>query len=523
MATSRLAMSRYGSNLLSSKESRAPPRSQSVMAGESGGRSPFMWDRSLSDTYASDRIVNKPYQHSAHFVAGTASSKRVSLLDVIDAERNYLFGNNGPAHRPGTSHHDEMSRYGSRLVGPRTEATQQSLRKNALEFTRQKENVSWNNQKESVGTRRGSIKKGFRFDTFTLSEPKADLFEISKNTSPTARDSRMGREFTAPRKGATSPPIHPPAPPDTAAQPSASAAPQPEKAEQQPPKMQDMPAIATIDTAALYNIVVDGTVGHLILDTRHQERYDDCHVRGAVDLAEALTYQGRHLILVGPSSGIGDAEQHAIRRLQRSERALSYKILEGGFNAFKKEYPFFCEQSAASRDEEFKRLRERRLHIYPSQALPYLYIGGLESAQDPQVHSDLKIRHVISILADPNRVRPPDAMSRQLKLKLRDEEDEDIEGVFEQAQAFLAQSVADGGNVLIHCKMGRSRSATLVLMWMVHHHRMTLAAAWRKLKGCRRQIGLNSGFTRTLIDFEKRTTGTSTVTWSSTDGLRLIG
>eukprot|EP00961_Rhodomonas_salina_P094204 1267220-Rhodomonas_salina.2 len=76
MATSRLAMSRYGSNLLSSKESRAPPRSQSVMAGESGGRSPFMWDRSLSDTYASDRIVNKPYQHSAHFVAGTASSKR---------------------------------------------------------------------------------------------------------------------------------------------------------------------------------------------------------------------------------------------------------------------------------------------------------------------------------------------------------------------------------------------------------------------------------------------------------------
>jgi len=34
---------------------------------------------------------------------------------------------------------------------------------------------------------------------------------------------------------------------------------------------------------------------------------------------------------------------------------------------------------------------------------------------------------------------------------------------------------------------------------------------------------LRAGFTRTLIDFEKRTTGTSTVTWSSTDGLRLIG
>eukprot|EP00961_Rhodomonas_salina_P115995 1561071-Rhodomonas_salina.1 len=37
--------------------------------------------------------------------------------------------------------------------------------------------------------------------------------------------------------------------------------------------------------------------------------------------------------------------------------------------------------------------------VQRAQALPYLYIGGLESAQDPQVHSDLKIRHVISILA----------------------------------------------------------------------------------------------------------------------------
>jgi atypical dual specificity phosphatase len=78
-----------------------------------------------------------------------------------------------------------------------------------------------------------------------------------------------------------------------------------------------------------------------------------------------------------------------------------------------------------------------------------------------------------------------------------------------------------GGKVLVHCKMGRSRSATLVLMWMVFHHGMSLAEAWRKLKHCRRQIGLNSGFTRTLINFERQHTGVTTVSWSTAKGLRL--
>jgi len=122
---------------------------------------------------------------------------------------------------------------------------------------------------------------------------------------------------------------------------------------------------------------------------------------------------------------------------------------------------------------------------------------------------------------DPDKVRAP-VMCRQLKLKLRDEEDEDIEGVFTQAQAFLAECEQGGGRALVHCKMGRSRSATLVLMWMVFRHGMTLAAAWRKLKGCRRQIGLNAGFTRTLIDFERRQRGAATVSWSASEGLRLL-
>ena len=45
--------------------------------------------------------------------------------------------------------------------------------------------------------------------------------------------------------------------------------------------------------------------------------------------------------------------------------------------------------------------------------------------------------------------------------------------------------------VLVHCKMGRSRSATLVLMYLVRSGRMTLAEAWRDVKACRRQLSIN--------------------------------
>ena len=211
--------------------------------------------------------------------------------------------------------------------------------------------------------------------------------------------------------------------------------------------------IASISVMALYNSVVDGLAGHLIVDTRSADDFDESHIWGAIDLEEALTYRGKHILLVSQSGVLGAAERSAVAALHATQGVLSLKSVEGGMQAWARAYPFMCERTAASLDEEHQQRRERARHIYPSQVLPWLFISGIEAAQDHQVLRDLGMTHVLSILADPDKARVPKFCAR-LKLPLRDEVNADIAAVFDEAWEFVrAARGADGGRLLIHCKM----------------------------------------------------------------------
>ncbi len=56
--------------------------------------------------------------------------------------------------------------------------------------------------------------------------------------------------------------------------------------------------------------------------------------------------------------------------LEGKQGMLSLKNVEGGMESWVREYPFMCECTAASMDEEHQQRRERARHIYPSQVLP---------------------------------------------------------------------------------------------------------------------------------------------------------
>ncbi len=103
---------------------------------------------------------------------------------------------------------------------------------------------------------------------------------------------------------------------------------------------------------------------------------------------------------------------------------------------------------------------------------------------------------------------------QRLKIALKDEKEADIGAFFDSAWQFICAARGEGGRVLVHCKMGRSRSATVVLMAMFRTGLFSLRTAWEHLRACRRQISLNTGFVQTLIGMEKSVTGrASTVRW----------
>ena len=79
--------------------------------------------------------------------------------------------------------------------------------------------------------------------------------------------------------------------------------------------------------------------------------------------------------------------------------------------------------------------------------------------------------------------------------------DESLAPAFKELLPIIARNVAAKRPVLVHCHAGISRSASIVLAYLVQAHGLSLAAAWDKLSA-RRKVAPNSGFWKQLVAFE---------------------
>lgn len=68
----------------------------------------------------------------------------------------------------------------------------------------------------------------------------------------------------------------------------------------------------------------------------------------------------------------------------------------------------------------------------------------------------------------------------------------------------VGSAIAGGGVVLVHCFLGRSRSATIVLAYLMARRQMRLADALSFLRAIRPQIEPNRGFVRQLEAYEQQ-------------------
>jgi rhodanese-related sulfurtransferase len=69
---------------------------------------------------------------------------------------------------------------------------------------------------------------------------------------------------------------------------------------------------------------------------------------------------------------------------------------------------------------------------------------------------------------------------------------------WEEGYQLLQQCATQGKKVLVHCAMGKSRSASLVAYYLMKQHRWSVDETLTYLKKCRSQIAINKGFLRQL-------------------------
>jgi len=101
---------------------------------------------------------------------------------------------------------------------------------------------------------------------------------------------------------------------------------------------------------------------------------------------------------------------------------------------------------------------------------------------------------------------------RKLFLYARDEENENISALFASACDFINGANEAGERVMVHCMAGRSRSASLVIAYLMRFHDMSLADAFYLVKRRRPIILPNIGFWEQLAAEELRLFGVASQT-----------
>jgi len=111
----------------------------------------------------------------------------------------------------------------------------------------------------------------------------------------------------------------------------------------------------------------------------------------------------------------------------------------------------------------------------------------------------LKSHGIKQILTIGTELEPHDHPDfKAMYIALDDSVVEDIRQHFDQAHEFIARAPT-----LVHCYAGISRSATLVISYVMKHKKMTLKKALKYCRSKRCVIDPNPGFISQLLDYEK--------------------
>merc|ERR1719474_853315 len=166
-------------------------------------------------------------------------------------------------------------------------------------------------------------------------------------------------------------------------------------------------------------------------------------------------------------------------------------------------------------DEEEDRVVEAKKLDPPAADEVYenLFLGNKGAAESTDFLVKKGITHVLNLASDTSLrffVAPEkDELQKngiELKeMKLRDRKGENICAKFRESGLWIRSSLQSGGKVMVNCWQEASRSATIVLAYLIQHHQIPLIQAIKLVKS-KRDIRPNNGFLQQLQLLENQVT-----------------
>ena len=119
-----------------------------------------------------------------------------------------------------------------------------------------------------------------------------------------------------------------------------------------------------------------------------------------------------------------------------------------------------------------------------------IYLGDFRTADNIDMLRQYNITHIINCAFNlPNRF--PEQITYK-RLDLRDEPDQPIIERLEEAYQFIKEN--KDKNIFVHCVFGKSRSASVVIFYVMKEKKMNFHEAKNFVKNIRNIVEPNSGF-----------------------------
>ncbi|KAL0994108.1 hypothetical protein UPYG_G00117850 [Umbra pygmaea] len=138
-----------------------------------------------------------------------------------------------------------------------------------------------------------------------------------------------------------------------------------------------------------------------------------------------------------------------------------------------------------------------------SPILPFLFLGNERDAQDLDLLLRLNIGYVVNVTTHLPLYHLGSGLVRYKRLPATDNSKQNLRQYFEEVFEFIEEAHQGGRGVLVHCQAGVSRSATIVIAYLMKHTLMTMTDAYKYVRGRRPVVSPNLNFMGQLLEFER--------------------
>ena len=154
------------------------------------------------------------------------------------------------------------------------------------------------------------------------------------------------------------------------------------------------------------------------------------------------------------------------------------------------------------------------IFLYPTNIIDNIYLGNGYNASNYSVIRDYNIKYIVNVTKEiPNyyeyniistnnsTISTYNLDIKYFTIPIYDNAENHILVHIDKVLEFIEEAQSNNdGNILIHCYMGSSRSASITLAYLIYKYNFTLNKALKYLKKKRDIVNINTNF---IIDIKK--------------------